>query len=489
MAFNSVSFFVFFPVVTLLYFIVPHQFRWFLLLVASCVFYSFFIPAYLLILCGLIIVDYTAARLIAGADTNRRKLYLLPSILSTCLALFIFKYFNFFNDNIKVAAGFFHWNYSVEALRLALPIGLSFHTFQSLSYVVEVYRGRQHPEKHIGMYALYVMFYPQLVAGPIERPQNLLHQFYEKHTIEYGRITLGLKQMLWGFFKKMVIADNLAMYVNEVYHHPQDYNGNLLLLATWFFALQIYGDFSGYSDIAIGAAKVMGFRLTKNFHQPYFARSFTEFWGRWHISLSTWFRDYLYIPLGGNKVSTLRWTMNILIVFLVSGLWHGANWTFVIWGLLHGLFLLTERFTLTIRNRFSQFNGLRSWRMLKSILSVFITFNLVSFAWIFFRAGDIAAATRIVTSLRFHPADFSSDFLALWQQLAGQQLHPLLPQFLIALVMLFMMAEWMIESKQVPLLQSLLPKAIRWSIYYVLIAMIVVFGVYESAPAFIYFQF
>lgn len=489
MAFNSVYFFVFFPAVTLLYFILPHRFRWLLLLAASCIFYSFFIPAYLLILAGLITVDYTAARLIASTETKHKKHYLVMSILSTCLALFIFKYFNFFKDNLQWLAGLLHWNYSVAALQLALPIGLSFHTFQSLSYVVEVYRGKQLPEKHFGIYALYVMFYPQLVAGPIERPQNLLHQFYEKHRIDYVRITAGLKQMLWGFFKKMVVADNLAMYVNEVYNHSAGYQGNLLMLATWFFALQIYCDFSGYSDIAIGAAKVMGFRLTRNFDQPYFSSSFSEFWSRWHISLSTWFRDYLYIPLGGNRVSLSWWTINILIVFLFSGLWHGANWTFVIWGLLHGIFLLAERFSFTLRNRFRQVSGL--WRMknVNRLLSGIIIFNLVSFAWIFFRASDLPTAMHIISSLQFHPATFSAEFFSLWQKLAEQQQHPVFPQFLIALVLFFVLAEWMIESGQVPLLQSVFPKVIRWSFYYALIAMIVVFGVYESAPVFIYFQF
>lgn len=489
MAFNSVYFFVFFPVVTLIYFIIPHRFRWLLLLTASCIFYSFFIPAYLLILAGLIAIDYTAARLIASADAKHKKHYLIMSILSTCLALFIFKYFNFFNENLQWLTGLLHWNYSVAALQLALPIGLSFHTFQSLSYVVEVYRGKQLPEKHFGIYALYVMFYPQLVAGPIERPQNLLHQFYEKHNIDYVRITAGLKQMLWGFFKKMVIADNLAMYVNEVYNHSADYQGNFLLLATWFFALQIYGDFSGYSDIAIGAAKVMGFRLTRNFDQPYFSRSFSEFWSRWHISLSTWFRDYLYIPLGGNRVSLSWWTINILIVFLVSGLWHGANWTFVIWGLLHGIFLLAERFSLPIRNHLLQVSGLWRMRSVNRLLSGIIIFSLVSFAWIFFRASDLNSAMHIISHLQFHPATFSADFFSLWQNLAGQQLQPVYPQFLMALIIFFVFMEWMIESRQIPLWQSVFPKAIRWSFYYALIAMIVVFGVYESAPVFIYFQF
>src|SRR5678815_1064118 len=222
----------------------------------------------------------------------------------------------------------------VPFLKIILPIGLSFHTFQAMSYTIEVYRGNQKAERNFGIYALYVMFYPQLVAGPIERPQNLLHQFYENHKFDYERVVNGLKLILWGFFKKLVIADRLALYVGAVYNNPTHHTGLSFIMATIFFAFQIYCDFSGYSDIAIGAAKVMGFKLMTNFNRPYFARSISEFWKRWHISLSTWFKDYLYISLGGNRVSVPRWYFNLFIVFLVSGLWHGANWTYIIWGCL-----------------------------------------------------------------------------------------------------------------------------------------------------------
>jgi D-alanyl-lipoteichoic acid acyltransferase DltB (MBOAT superfamily) len=233
-----------------------------------------------------------------------------------------------------------HWNYSIHTLSIILPIGLSFHTFQSLSYVIEVYKGHQKAERHLGIYALYVMFFPQLVAGPIERPQNLLHQIREQHIIKYDRVIYGLELMLWGFFQKIVVADRLSLMVNPIYNHVHDYNGLSLIIATLFFSIQIYCDFAGYSNIAIGSAKILGFSLMNNFKQPYLASSVTDFWRKWHISLSTWFRDYIYIPLGGNRVGKFKLYRNILITFLISGLWHGANWTFIIWGALHGTYII-----------------------------------------------------------------------------------------------------------------------------------------------------
>ncbi len=332
MLFNSWQFLIFFPVITTLYFVLPHKYRWFLLLVASCVFYAAFVPAYLLILGATIIIDYVAGIYIEKNLGKRRLLFLIISVAANVGTLAFFKYFNFFNDNVSYLAHFIGWNYPIQSLKILLPIGLSFHTFQAMSYTIEVYRGHQKAEKHLGIYALYVMFYPQLVAGPIERPQNLIHQFYEQHKFEYQRVADGLKLMAWGMFKKVVIADRLSILVNQVYGNPTEFTGFPLILATVLFAFQIYCDFSGYSDIAIGAAQVMGFKLMDNFNRPYFSKSIGEFWKRWHISLSTWFKDYVYIPLGGNKVGKWHWQFNIFLVFLISGLWHGANWTYVIWG-------------------------------------------------------------------------------------------------------------------------------------------------------------
>jgi D-alanyl-lipoteichoic acid acyltransferase DltB (MBOAT superfamily) len=298
-----------------------------MLLVASCIFYMAFVPAYIFILLTTILIDYYMGILIAGSTGRRRLVYLQISIVSTCLVLFIFKYSAFFGMTIRELQALVGTAQDFPIAHILLPIGLSFHTFQSLSYVVEVYRGKQQPERNFGIYSLYVMFYPQLVAGPIERPQNLLHQFHEEHRFELSNLALGLRLMLWGFFQKMVIADRCAVYVNHVYNNWQVESGLALLIATIFFAIQIYADFAGYSCIAIGCARVMGFQLMTNFNHPYFSQSFGEFWKRWHISLSTWFRDYVYIPLGGSRVRTSRFYLNLLLTFSISGLWHGANWT------------------------------------------------------------------------------------------------------------------------------------------------------------------
>lgn len=384
MLFNSFEFLVFFPAVTIIYFLLPHRFRWILLLLASCTFYMFFKPIYILILFFTIVIDYTAGLLIENGQTNKqKKFYLLCSLTANIAVLGFFKYFNFFNSNITSISNVLGLHYSVPYLSILLPIGLSFHTFQGMSYTIEVYRGNQRAEHHFGIYALYVMFYPQLVAGPIERPQNILHQFYEKHHFNYEMVTDGLKLMAWGFFKKVVIADRLTLAVDEAYNNPTRYDGMPLIIATIFFSIQIYCDFSGYSDIAIGSAKVMGFKLMKNFNQPYFSKSIKEFWSRWHISLSTWFRDYLYIPLGGNRVSRWRWYYNLFIVFLVSGLWHGANTTFIIWGCMHGFFQVFGQITASLRNRLATFTGLTKLAGLYKLLQVATTFGLVTFAWIF----------------------------------------------------------------------------------------------------------
>jgi D-alanyl-lipoteichoic acid acyltransferase DltB (MBOAT superfamily) len=364
MIFNSLEFLAFFPIVTLLYFVVPRRMQWALLLIASCIFYMAFRPVYVLILVFTILVDYVAGLLIAPAVGWRRRAWLGASIAANVGVLAVFKYWNFAAGNLNGLAG----RPLVPLLDILLPIGLSFHTFQAMSYTIEVYRGRQPPERHLGIYALYVMFYPQLVAGPIERPQNLLPQFRDGHEFDAARVTRGLSLMMWGFFKKIVVADRLAIAVNHVYARPGDFDGAALLLATYAFAFQIYCDFSGYSDIALGSAEVMGFELMKNFDRPYASASVAEFWRRWHISLSTWFRDYLYIPLGGSKVGPARTGANLLIVFLVSGLWHGANWTYVAWGALHGLYIIVGRAT----------EGARRWLAVPRFVSTLITFHLVT---------------------------------------------------------------------------------------------------------------
>jgi D-alanyl-lipoteichoic acid acyltransferase DltB (MBOAT superfamily) len=386
MLFNSFEFYLFFPIVTVIYFLLPYKYRWLHLLLASCLFYAAFIPAYLLILFFTIVIDYWAGILIENAAGSRRKWFLVISIISNAGILAIFKYYNFIAGNLNTI---FH---DIPLLKIILPIGLSFHTFQAMSYTIEVYRGNQKAERHFGIYALYVMFYPQLVAGPIERPQNMLHQFYEKFDFDYDRVISGLRLMMWGLFKKVIIADRLGVAVDAIYDKPHAFNSFGLILGTFLFTFQIFCDFSGYSDIAIGAARVMGFKLMTNFNKPYQARSVSEFWKRWHISLSTWFRDYLYISLGGNRVSIPRWYFNLFIVFLISGLWHGANWTFVIWGALHGFYLVFALVTKNFRTRLSAKLGLND----KPWIDRIITFLLVAFAWIFFRANNIQDALYII---------------------------------------------------------------------------------------------
>ena len=295
MLFNSLHFLVFFVVVTTTYFVIPHKYRWFLLLASSCYFYMAFVPIYILILGFTIVIDYFAGILIENTKGKKKRLFLIASLIANIGVLAVFKYYNFLNDNLNILLHGIGYQNPIPHLSILLPIGLSFHTFQAMSYTIEVYHGKQKAERHFGIYSLYVMFYPQLVAGPIERPQNLLHQFYEKHYFDYQRVTDGLKLMAWGLFKKVIIADRLATVVDNVYNNPLEHTGLSFIIATIFFSFQIFCDFSGYSDMAIGAAQVMGFKLMKNFDRPYHSKSIHEFWGRWHISLSTWFKDYLIL--------------------------------------------------------------------------------------------------------------------------------------------------------------------------------------------------
>lgn len=399
MLFNSAAFLIFFPVVTTAYFLLPHRFRWLLLLSASCYFYMAFIPKYILILAVTITVDYFAGLGLEKFEGRKKRWVLMASILTNIGMLAFFKYFNFANENLALLAKFIGWNYPIHSLAIILPIGLSFHTFQSLSYTIEVYRGTQKAERHFGYLALYVMYYPQLVAGPIERPQNILHQLHTEQRFEYQRVTDGLKRMAWGMFKKIVVADRMVLFVNPVYNDPTSHNGPALVFATLAFAIQIYCDFSGYSDIALGSAQVMGVKLMKNFDHPYFARSISEFWRRWHISLSTWFRDYVYIPLGGNRVAKPRWIFNLFITFLISGLWHGADWTYVIWGALHGSYLVLSILTEPFWRQLSALARLDRLPRLKTVVSTLTTFSLVTFAWIFFRAASLNDALYIVSHL------------------------------------------------------------------------------------------
>ena len=399
MLFNSIEFYVFFPVVTIGFFLLPHRFRWMLLLAASCLFYMAFIPKYILILAITIVVDFFVGLQLGRMEGRRKKAFLVLSILCNVGFLFFFKYFNFFNTNLASLAHFLHWNYPIENLSIILPIGLSFHTFQSMSYIIEVYKGQQEPERNFGLYALYVMFYPQLVAGPIERPYNLLNALHEEKTYDEARVADGMRLMVWGMFKKVVIADNLALIVDEVYNHPAGYKGLPILIATYFFAFQIFCDFSGYTDIARGAARVMGFHLMRNFDRPYLSKSISEFWKRWHISLSSWFRDYVYIPLGGSRAGLWKTYRNTMVVFLLSGLWHGAKWTFVIWGGLNGVYLIASMLTKDVRAGFYRKLPFLDRPWIRKYVGVGVTFHLICLSWIFFRANSTSDAFLLLRNL------------------------------------------------------------------------------------------
>lgn len=494
MLFNSIDFLWFFVIVTTLYFATPHKFRWMMLLAASCFFYMSFIPIYILILLVTIIIDYAAAIYIENSTGRKKKTYLIISIISTCMVLFIFKYYNFFNTNMTRVAEFFHWSYPVSMLEIILPVGLSFHTFQSLSYVIEVYRGNQKAEKHFGIYSLYVMFYPQLVAGPIERPQNLLHQFREKHDFDYNRVTNGLKLMAWGMFKKVVIADKLAIYVNQVYNDPQHYSSFPLIIATVFFTYQIYCDFSGYSDIAIGSAQVMGFKLMTNFNRPYFSKSVSEFWKRWHISLSTWFKDYVYISMGGNRVTKPKQLFNLMVTFVISGFWHGANWTFIAWGALNGFYLVFAELTKNIRSSINKFSGITKFPKLFKIHQVIITFCLIALSWVFFRANHISDAVYILKNI------FTGFFHDLRSVITNENNARLALLYLnknkftliIAILpLLFMEMVYLFQRRQsIRAIVSTKPAWVRFSLYYGLILCILFLGQYSGKEQqFIYFQF
>lgn len=472
MLFNSLHFLFFFIVVTPAFFLLPHQHRWKLLLAASCYFYMTFVPIYILILGFTIVIDYFAGILIESNKGKRRKYYLILSLVANIGVLAVFKYYNFLNENLTLLLGNINYKNNVPYLDILLPIGLSFHTFQAMSYTIEVYRGNQKAERHFGIYSLYVMFYPQLVAGPIERPQNILPQLHEKKHFSYDNVVEGLKHIVWGLFKKVVIADRLSIYVDAVYNNSDQHSGLTLIIATVFFAFQIYCDFSGYSDIAIGCARVMGYRLMINFRRPYLAGSIKEFWSRWHISLSTWFRDYLYFPLGGSKVSKLRWYLNLFIVFMVSGLWHGANWTFIVWGALHGTYQI-------LSVSFKSFNerNILGYRPLSNAFQVLITFTLVCFAWIFFRANNVSQAFAICKSIfTFKPGGL---FIGTPEGFA----------YALIWILFLLVVEYITEYySDIIKVFSSPNRVLRYAGYTIIVLCIILFGVFNGGQ-FIYFQF
>ena len=465
----------------MLYFSLPAKRRWMLLLIASYYFYMSWKAEYAILILASTTVDYFCGLRMSAIPQPQRKKYLYLSLIANLGLLFSFKYFNFFNESVRMALDQVNIFYNVPAFDVLLPVGISFYTFQSLSYTIDIYRGQSQPTRHFGKFALFVSFFPQLVAGPIERSKDLLPQFDREFDFNYERVKSGLLLMCWGFFKKLVIADRIAIYVNMVFEHPEDYFGFEVALSGILFFFQVYCDFSGYSDIAIGAALVMGYKLHENFRRPFFARSMREFWKRWHISLSYWLRDYIYIPLGGSRLGIKRQYLNLLILFGLCGLWHGAAWTFVVWGLFLGAVVIVEVLTAGFRKRVFARPFFRTKPRMLAIFQILITFSLVTTSLFFFRAESIGQVSLMMKqTLTFMSGDFG--FLS----------DPYIAKNLI-LVLCFIGLMECVELYQEfnGSARALLNRQhvlVRWLVYVALIFAILNFGIL-SQKEFIYFQF
>jgi alginate O-acetyltransferase complex protein AlgI len=475
--FNSFQYLLFFPLVCLGYFALPYRLRMGFLLLASYYFYMCWRWEYVVLIMVQTEINFLCGLRMERARTQAgRRALLVTAITLTLALLFFFKYYNFANETLRNLFAFLQTPYHVPHLNVLLPIGISFHTFQTLSYIIDVYREKIPVERSFIKFALFVSFFPLLVAGPIERANRLLPQLERKNHFDVDRLSSGLKLMLWGFFKKVVIADRLAEYVNQIYPHAADYSGATLVLATYCFAFQIYCDFSGYTDIAIGSARVLGYDLMQNFNLPYLARSISEFWQRWHISLSTWFRDYVYFPLGGNRVSAMRWIFNIMVVFGLSGLWHGASWTFLVWGALHGGYYLLERWVGPHVRGLCQRCAVPE--RVQALLQMLVTFHLVLFAWIFFRAGSLHDALFIVKRIG---TDLAGP-IYLGYSSVGTMLG-------LALMVMLAIVQGLQYKNRLPRYPSAvrLPALFRWSGYLAMLLGISMLG--KSGNDFIYFQF
>ena len=477
MIFNSLDFAIFLPIVFLLYWFVVNKnlkAQNALIVVASYVFYGWWDWRFLFLILFSTAVDYTVCILLEKENSLiKRKLLLWISILVNLGFLGFFKYYNFFLDNFIASFSFFGMEIKSTSLNIILPVGISFYTFQTLSYSIDVYRKKMHATKDFVAFSAFVSFFPQLVAGPIERATQLLPQFKKERKFNYNEAVIGSKQILWGLFKKMVIADNCAYYANMIFDNSANLSGSTLLLGAIFFTFQIYGDFSGYSDIAIGTARLFGFRLMRNFAYPYFSRDIAEFWRRWHISLSTWFRDYLYIPIGGSRGSKFQQIRNIFIVFIVSGFWHGANWTFVFWGFLNALYFIP----LMLSNRNRQYLDIVAEHTylpsIKEFLKILVTFSLTVFAWIFFRAENMTHAFKYIKGI-------ADGYLF--------KIPSIRPTDLFVLILMFMVLEWLGRKHEFPLQNIFIKNRVfRWSFYILLILIIIIFS--GRQQEFIYFQF
>ncbi len=482
MLFNSIDFAIFLPIVFILYWFVFNRnlkLQNLLIVVSSFVFYGWWDWRFLFLMVGSASVDFIVGiALTKQENAHKRKILLSFSIIANLGILGFFKYFNFFVDNFVEIFTLFGTRFNATTMQIVLPVGISFYTFQALSYTIDVYRKKLAPTKSVVDYFAFISFFPQLVAGPIERATNLLPQFYKKRTFDYSQAVDGMRQILWGLFKKIVIADNAAVFANLIFNNSADYNGSTLVLGALFFTFQIYGDFSGYSDIAIGTSRLFGFNLMRNFAFPYFSRDIAEFWRRWHISLSTWFRDYLYIPLGGSRGGTWMKVRNTFIIFIVSGFWHGANWTFIVWGALNAIYFLPLLLTNLNRNNLETVAQGKMLPSLKEIFMMTITFFLTVLAWIFFRADSLTHAFSILSTV------FSASLFAIPQFTGMMQALKI-----ALLVIIFLIIEWQGREQQFAIAKLGLKwnRFIRYSFYYLIIAAIFYFGGEEQQ--FIYFQF
>ena len=478
MFFNSIDFAIFLPIVFILYWFVANKnlkLQNFLIVSASYFFYGWWDWRFLSLILFSTIIDYSIGRKLKEEENKRkRKVLLWTSIVVNLGFLGFFKYYNFFIDNFTTAFLFFGTEIKANSLNIILPVGISFYTFQTLSYTIDVYKRKLEPTKDFIAFSAFVSFFPQLVAGPIERATHLLPQFYKKRKFDYASAVDGMRQILWGLFKKIVIADNCAQYANEIFNNSAGYDGSTLVLGALFFTFQIYGDFSGYSDIAIGTSRLFGFNLMQNFAFPYFSRDMAEFWRRWHISLSTWFRDYMYIPLGGSRGGTWMKVRNTFIIFIVSGFWHGANWTFIVWGALNAIYFLPLLLTKSNRNNLDLVAQGKYFPNIKECSLMLLTFGLTVFAWIFFRAENIGHAISFISEI------LSPSLLTIPQ---------VLPIEIILLVLIFVLIEWIGKEGQYAISQigTKCKLPLRYAMYYAIIVAIFWFGGQEQQ--FIYFQF
>lgn len=482
MLFNSIDFAIFLPVVFILYWFVMHKnlkLQNFFIVVASYVFYGWWDWRFLSLILFSTLVDYViGVKLRTQENQTKRNALLWTSIIVNLGFLGFFKYYNFFLDNFSTAFSFFGTEIKANTLNIILPVGISFYTFQTLSYSIDVYRRKLEPTKDFIAFSAFVCFFPQLVAGPIERATHLLPQFYKKRKFDYALAVDGMRQILWGLFKKIVIADNCAVFANQIFNNSADMNGSTLVLGALFFTFQIYGDFSGYSDIAIGTSRLFGFDLMRNFNFPYFSRDIAEFWRRWHISLSTWFRDYLYFPLGGSRGGTWMKIRNTFIIFIVSGFWHGANWTFIVWGALNAIYFLPLLLTNNNRNNLETVALGKLIPSLKEISLIALTFGLTVFAWIFFRANTIEHAISILSEI-FSPSLFTIP------EFEGMRMAVTT----IILVVIFMAIEWQGREGQYAIADLGLNwnRPLRYAMYYTII--LAIFWFMGKEQQFIYFQF